>query len=65
MLNHFKGLARSWFFLTTGEQQALGLILLLLFLGTLGRWSYTRHNGSATHYPTSAPRPPIETLIDE
>lgn len=65
MWNFSKRLARSWFFLTTGEQQALGLLLLLLFLGVLGRWGYAHHAGAATVLPPHPLRPPIETVVDE
>ena len=65
MWNHLKGVARSWFFLTTGEQQALALLLLILFLGALGRWGYTRHYGAASEGPKLSSPPPIETLLNE
>ena len=65
MWNHLKGLARSWFFLTVGEQQALGLLLLLLFLGAIGRWGYSRQYGSTPPSSMPPPTPPIETVHDE
>jgi hypothetical protein len=65
MRTHLKELARSWFSLTSGEQQALGLLLLLLFLGTLGRWGYTRHYGTGRDKLPPPACPPIESLLDE
>jgi hypothetical protein len=65
MWNHLKGLARSWFFLTAGEQQAIGLLLLLLFLGVIGRWGYTRNYGPLSDRPAPPATPLIEVLRDE
>jgi len=60
MWRPLKDLGRSWFWLTAEEQQALALLVLLLFLGAVGRWAYPRHIAR----PAGVPPPPATVLAE-
>lgn len=66
MWDQLKRLGRSWFFLTSGEQQAVGLLILLLLLGLWGRWGYARLHGAPASAAEPAGRhPTMEIYTDE